>query len=83
MPQGAPSSGDGPFASQRAAVVRNGSEPSQGGGLFSGHGPELGHFGHRHGAGNGADPGNGAQDAVGSGPCSAVREGLPDAFFQL
>ena len=83
MPQGAPSSGDGSFAPHRAAVVRYGSEPRQVCGLFSGYGPEFGHFCDQHSAGNGADPGNGAQDTGGFDQCSVGRDCLLDAFFQL
>ena len=58
----APSSSNGALAAHGAAVMCDWGQTRERGGLLTGELAEFGHLGDQHSAGDGADPGNGAQD---------------------
>lgn len=65
---------DDPFPAHVPAVTRNGREPCESGGLFSGDLSELAHPGDQHHAEHRPDSGNGPQDCGGFGQTAIGRE---------
>lgn len=83
MPQRTAPTGDGSFSTKSSAVMCDGRQSSERGGLFASDGADLGHFGDQHRAGNRADPRDGAEDGDRLGQVIVARDRPGDPVFQF